>query len=221
MIKLNYKFKDVRLLQEALTHKSFHYENKEKGNFNNERLEFLGDSVLDMVISEKIMELFPRIDEGALTKIRANLVNEQSLFDVAEDIGIKDQIKIGKGEVKNWERGQRRITGSAVEAIIGAIFLDSNYGEVKHCVLSLFQNKLEAINLDDLDEQDFKSKLQEFIQKENNQTPVYEVIEESGNDHSKTFTMRVKVEGKILAQAHGASKKLASQNAARKALEEL
>ncbi|MDB2426145.1 ribonuclease III [bacterium] len=221
MIKLNYNFKDARLLQEALTHKSFHYENKEKGNFNNERLEFLGDAVLDLVISQKIMELFPRLSEGDLTKIRANLVNEQSLFDIAEDIGIKDQIKVGKGEIKNWDRGQRRITGSAVEAIIGAIFSDSNYGEAKHCVLALFKNKLESINLDDLDEQDFKSKLQEHIQRDKSQTPIYEVVEEFGDDHDKTFKMRVKIAGRVLAEASGASKKLASQNAAKKALEEL
>lgn len=221
MIELNYKFKDARLWQEAITHKSFHYENKEEFDFNNERLEFLGDSVLDLVISQWLLGRYPELPEGMLTKIRANLVNEQSLFDISQELNLKEIIKVGQGEIVNWSRGERRISGSAVEAILGAIFLDSNYEEVKKIIFEVFSDKMNSVDLTDVDKQDFKSKLQERIQKQNNTTPTYIVVDESGEDHSKTFVVQVKMEEKVLAESSGKSKKIASQNAAKKALEGL
>ena len=221
MIELNYKFKDARLWQEAITHKSFHYENKEEFDFNNERLEFLGDSVLDLVISQWLLGRYPELPEGMLTKIRANLVNEQSLFDISQELNLKEIIKVGQGEIVNWSRGERSISGSAVEAILGAIFLDSNYEEVKKIIFEVFSDKMNSVDLTDVDKQDFKSKLQERIQKQNNTTPTYIVVDESGEDHSKTFVVQVKMEEKVLAESSGKSKKIASQNAAKKALEGL
>ena len=221
MIEFKYKFKNPRLWEEALTHKSFQYENKDTCEFNNERLEFLGDSVLDLVISQWLLGRYPDQPEGILTKIRANLVNEKSLFEIAQELGIKGQIRLGQGEVVTWERGERRILGSTVEAILGAVFLDSGYEEAQRSIFEIFSEKMNSVDVEDVDKQDYKSKLQEYIQKQKKGTPTYFVIDESGEDHSKTFVMQVKVEDEVLAESAGKSKKIASQNAAKKALEVL
>ena len=222
---LTYKFQRVELLELAFTHKSF--ANEMLGGAStvaddNERLEFLGDAVLDLALSELLMKKFPADTEGALSKKRASLVNEDSLARIAQGHGFDKFLKLGKGEIKTGGLQKPRILASALEAVMGAIFQDSGYIMVTDVIEILFRDQLLKLETDLIDfSSDFKTRLQERAQDVRKQTPTYRVEAESGPDHDKIFVVIVELEGDILARGQGKSKKVAEQDAAKQALETL
>ena len=222
-VKLNYNFTNAALLELALTHKSFANEALAGGSTptdDNERLEFLGDAVLDLALSEILMKKFPTDSEGSLSKKRASLVNEEALANVARELGLDQHVKLGKGEIKTGGLQKPRILASSLEALIGAIFQDSGFILVSNVVESLFANQLQTLGETDFSS-DFKTRLQERAQDIKRLTPTYRIESQSGPDHDKTFTVVVELGDQALATGSGKSKKAAEQNAAQKALEML
>ncbi|GIL18383.1 MAG: ribonuclease 3 [Oligoflexia bacterium] len=217
--KLNYNFKNADLLTVAMTHKSYHYELKETSKGHNEKLEFLGDAVLDLVLSEMLMASFPLDDEGNLSKKRASLVNESVLSRVANDLGLAEHMLLGKGEYLTGGDKKPRLLASTYEALIGAIFQDAGFDVVRKII---YQNYSEIIKeIDPYHDYvgDFKTRLQEIIQSEKKPAPTYKVINEVGPAHNKIFEVEVSVSDRHLAKGEGRSKKLAEQAAAQKAIE--
>ncbi len=225
--KIGYTFKNQELLLQALTHKSFHNEqmvhNKEAslGRDHNEKLEFLGDAVLDLVLSDELMKRYPEVDEGGLSKIRASLVNEKTLSEIALEFNFDEYILLGKGEKKTQGQKKPRLLASAFESFVGALYLDSDFDKSRALLVGIFDDRLKKIDLDHHYIQDFKTRLQGRVQEIFKKTPEYEVIDEKGPDHEKEFMVQVKVGVQILATGKGHSKKEASQIAAQKALKEI
>lgn len=217
---LGYEFRAPVLLEQALTHSSFHNENPAESKGHNERLEFLGDAVLDLIISEKLFSLYPDLAEGDLSKLRASLVNETSLAEISRKIELGKSMRLGRGEEITQGCDKPRLLACTFEAIVGAIYLDGQYDKVKEFVLELFKERLES-GFAEADHSDFKTRLQEKTQKMYRKTPVYELLNEEGPDHEKTFKVCVKVDDKVLGEGLGRSKKTAEQEAAQKALQEL
>ena len=212
--KIGYKFRKKELLFQCLTHKS--YGNEEKVP-NNERLEFLGDSVLSIVVSKYLYKKLPNFQEGELSKIKNQLVSSKSLSDCVKKYRLEKFLKIGKGESKTKGRLKESNLSCLFEAIIGGIFLDSGIRNAEKFVLrTLLDIKLEEYQLED-----YKSQLQVFVQKEIKEIPVYKVIKEDGPSHNKTFTVSVGTSKGLLAKGKGGSKKLAQNSAAEKALSKL
>jgi len=210
-----YLFKQQDLLQQALTHRSF------SRNSNNERLEFLGDSVLNLIISKCIYQRFVDADEGALSRIRAALVKEETLAQIAREINLGDFINLGGGELKSGGYRRASILSDALEAIIGAIYLDSNYRQTETAVLTLFQNQLDNIDIA-ASLKDPKTRLQEYLQARQQDLPVYEVEKTTGKSHAQLFTVRCSIGNPELgAHGTGTSRKKAEQQAAQKLLDEL
>jgi len=237
---LDCKFSDPILLKVAFTHKSYYHEflkNKSfidkktnpppymmKGwgaQYHNERLEFLGDSVLDLVLSDCLMTTFHKLEEGDLSKLRASLVNEVSLYELALELKIKPFMHLGKGEAKTGGSGRPRILASAIEALIGAVYIDQGYEESKKMILNLYKSKLSQVDSDLLYDQDYKTRLQELSQKDFSITPIYEVVEEGGPAHERKFVIKVIVNQDNHALGEGNSKKIAAQCAAQRLLEKL
>ncbi len=214
---LGITFKDKILLEQALTHKS--YANENNLDFHNERLEFLGDSVINLVISSYFFNKYPLKEEGKLSKLRANIVNQSTLEKLAINLNIGKYIKLGKGEISSGGRNRPSILADAFEAVIGSIYLDKGFTGARSFVLKqikadgLFE-KLESIK-------DYKTTLQEVVQKQYKLVPIYRTIVEYGPNHSKTFEVEVIVKKKILGKGKGKSKKEAEQSAAKKALQKL
>ena len=207
------------LLVQALTHSSYLNESGADAQ-SNERLEFLGDAVLDLALSELLMKKFPLAPEGALSKKRASLVNEETLCGVARALEFEKHLRLGKGEIKTGGLQKPRILASSLEAVIGAIFQDSGYILVVNVIEKLFQDQLQKLETETIDfSSDFKTRLQERAQEKKKSTPTYRLESESGPDHDKIFVVAVELEGKPLATGSGRSKKAAEQDAARKALE--
>lgn len=205
--KLNYQFTNISLLKQALTHRS-------KGKDNNERFEFLGDSVLGVVISAELFRRFSSIDEGKLSRLRSHLVREQTLLQIAEHLNLAALIIVGAGERKsgNFKRGA--MLADTLEAIFAAVFLDSDFATARSVILSLYQPRLAGINLDD-SLKDFKTQLQEYLQKHNNSLPKYTLIATSGSDHNALFSVNCVVnEPKIQAHSEANSIKKAEQKCA-------
>ncbi len=217
--ELGYTFSATRLLEEALTHKSFFNENPSTCPSHNERLEFLGDSVLDLVISSLLMETYPALEEGALSKIRASLVNESSLAKVAKTLKLESFMRLGRGELKMKGANKPRLQASCFEALVGAIFLDGGYSSAYQWLKNIFVPSLSKINFDDFFETDYKTSLQEVIQKSYKVTPKYELIKEEGPDHEKIFYSQISVDGLFEKMGCGKSKKASEQDAAKKVLE--
>lgn len=218
--KLGYTFTQPEMLLHALTHKSFANENKELGERDNERLEFLGDAVLDLALSEILMKKLPNENEGGLSKMRASLVNETFLSQLAIELGIAEILRLGKGESNTNGREKPRILASTFEAVIGAIFEESGYLAAREVVERLFDpyaTPSETVTF----ERDFKTRLQELCQKSYGKPPNYELIEAKGPEHEKEFHIRVSIESRILGEGWGKTKKLAEQQAAQKAIEVL
>lgn len=214
--KLGYKFSDKKLLETALTHKSCSI--KGSNIKNNERLEFLGDSILGYSTAEYLYRRYKNLAEGELTKIRSIVVCEKSLFKVAKRIGLGQYIKLGKGEEQTDGRNRPSILSDAMEAVFAAVYLDSNIETARKVIINLIEPEIvEAVVARDY--RDFKTLLQELTQKGGGAAPEYELISESGPDHNKTFTVKVSVAGKKLAEGTGSSKKEAEKMAARKAIE--
>jgi ribonuclease-3 len=219
--KLGYSFVKPELLVQALTHKSYHNENPSQSIGHNEIFEFLGDSVLSLVLSRFLMERFPDDDEGPLSKKRASLVNESTLFELALFLGMDQTIRLGKGEKNSGGALRPRLLASALEATFGAIFLDSNYENAERVIRGLFLERIERTDWSGDYQLDFKTRLQETIQATHGQTPTYNLLREIGPDHDKKFEVEVVFDGKLLSSGMGTSKKQAEQDAARKALEVL
>jgi ribonuclease-3 len=209
---IGYEFKDKELLKRALTHSS--YANENKLPHDNERLEFLGDSVLGFVTAEYLFEEFKNRPEGALTKLRAAVVCEKSLFKFAEKISLGDFIYMGKGEENSGGRNRPSIVSDAFEAVIAAMYLDGGIEVVKNYILSFISEAVKR----EANFKDNKSLLQEIIQKNKGSTISYEEIGESGPDHEKVFNFVVKLNGEIVGEGSGRTKKEAEQAAAGDAL---
>lgn len=210
-------FDDLILLHQALTHTSFANESKHYGIVHNERLEFLGDAVLDLVISEHLFRRFPGLPEGELTKARAMVVCEPTLAQCASKIGIGDYLLLGKGEAASGGRERLSILADAFEAIIGAIYLDSGFASAAEFVLVHLANDLLLIERGDY-LKDYKTSLQEVVQKNTDSKITYEIIAERGPDHDKLFDAIVLINGIEMGRGSGRSKKEAEQRAAKQAL---
>ena len=222
--QIDYQFRDEELLELALTHKSFTEFESKTGERNNEKLEFLGDAVLDMAISELLMERFPELDEGGLSKFRASLVNEDGLAHIARKMKLGDSLRMGKGEDLSGGREKPSLLADALEAVLAAIYLDSRktegFSRVSIIIYELYHEELPE-QVDSFISRDYKSELQEFVQKNLNLPANYELVNQFGPDHQKEFEMVVKVEERILGRGRGFSKKQAGQAAAQDALNRL
>jgi ribonuclease-3 len=217
---LNYKFKNEALLLEALTHKSFSVE-ENRGQAHNERLEFLGDSILNFLIAEKLLKLFPEEQEGVLSKKRASLVNLNKLAEVAKKFNLDEYIQFGPGEIKQGNHLNARIQGSCIEAIIGAIYLDAGLEQSRYWVLDQFTKEDFYSEVAASYSADYKSRLQELTQKHKLGTPIYDLILTTGPSHKPQFLISLKLDDVEKARADGASKKNAEQKAAELYLNEL
>ena len=206
--KLDYKFKDKKLIIEALTHKSF------KQPYDNERLEFLGDAVLDLIVGEYLFMKFSKSDEGKLSKIRASLVNETGFDKLARALNLGEYILLSNAEDNNGGREKPSLLSNAFEAIIGAIYLEAGLKTAERIAIELIESNYEEISLDSLF-RDFKTTLQELTQARFGMTPEYKVISSRGPDHLKEFEVGVFIQDKEYARAIGKSKKIAQQEAAK------
>lgn len=214
--RLGYKFKNTELLENALIHSS--YANEVRGNtHSNERLEFLGDSVLSIIVSEHIYKRFPNMPEGELTRMRASLVCEKSLCEFSRELGIGQYLKLGKGEDKNGGRERDSILADAFEAVLAAIYLDGGMNAAKTHIMNTVLRDLK--HCDDDTFKDYKTTLQEIIQRNPEESVSYILIDESGPDHNKSFTVEVHLNSNVIGTGIGKSKKQAEQMAARQALE--
>ena len=212
--KLGYTFQDRRLLENALTHSSYANENHSPSG-SNERLEFLGDSVLGMVTADFLYRKHPDLPEGELTRKRAALVREESLVEVADRLDLGAYLKLGRGEDHGGGRQRPSIRADAVEAVLAAVFLDGGLGEAKKIIQRFILDK-EA---EKVASQDYKTALQEQIQRESGQVLNYRLTGESGPDHAKVFSVAVELNGKTVGEGRGHSKKEAEQMAAKAAIE--
>lgn len=212
--RVGYSFRDAGLLKQALTHSSFTNEQKINKAGDYERLEFLGDAVLELVSSEFLFRLHPELSEGELTKLRASMVCEPSLAFCARDLELGKFILLGKGEENTGGRERESITSDAMEALIGAIYLDGGMEPAKEFIDRFVLSDLEDKQLF----YDSKSNLQELIQGKLKKEFGYELLEESGPEHDKTFRVSVQMEGECLGEGTGRTKKAAEQQAAYKAL---
>ena len=209
--RLGYKFQDKKLIIEALTHKSY------KQPYDNERLEFLGDAVLDLIVGEYLFTKFRNSDEGKLSKIRASLVNEAGFDKLARSLNLGDYILLSNAEENNGGREKPSLLSNAFEAIIGAIYLEDGLKTAEKIAIKLIESNHKEISLDSLF-RDFKTTLQELTQARFGVTPEYKVISSRGPDHLKEFEVGVFIQDKEYARAIGKSKKIAQQEAAKEAV---
>ncbi len=212
-----YKFRDPSLLETALTHKSYSNEKKVESN---QRLEFLGDSVIGLVIGEYIYKTFPAMPEGELSKIRAGIVCEKGLVKCAEKINLSEKLVLGKGEEMGGGRTRESNLEDAFEAVMGAIFLDSDFATVKKIILDVMSDIIRDIVSKDGIE-DNKTALQEYLQRNGQCVIEYRLDSEEGPDHNKLYTMSVYIDGEKGGTGKGRSKKMAEQDAAKNALSAL
>ncbi|HVO28778.1 MAG TPA: ribonuclease III [Candidatus Paceibacterota bacterium] len=215
--KLGAKFRNGDLLVEALTHRSYLNEYPRWRLPHNERLEYLGDAVLELLVSEELFDRFPEQPEGQLTVLRAALVNYQILARVAERIGLQDFIMMSRGERKDTGRAREVILANAIEAVIGAMYVDQGLEKVRVFVKKNVMNNLDEV-LKTKSYKDAKSELQEVVQEKLKLTPTYAVLDESGPAHQRTFKMGVYFNGKLIASGNGPSKQEAEVEAAKNAL---
>ena len=214
------KFKDQDLLLESLTHRSYLNENPKAGISHNERLEYLGDAVLELVVSEELYEKFPKEPEGQLTVLRAALVNYQILAKVAEAVGLQDFIMMSRGERKDTGRAREVILANAIEAVIGAVYLDQGLEKTRTFVTKFVMENLDEV-LKTKSYKDAKSELQEIVQEKFRITPTYRVLGEEGPAHKRVFTMGVYFGEKMIAEGEGQSKQDAEIEAAKNALKKV
>lgn len=210
--QLGYHFQNKELLIEALTHKSY------KQPYNNERLEFLGDAVLDLIVGEYLYKKFTDFDEGKLSKMRASLVNEGGFTRLASYLNLGEYIYLSNAEENNSGRTKSSLLSNAFEALMGAIYLESGLDKVRDITILLLENVHDDISLDSLFK-DYKTSLQELTQAHYGITPEYDLIAAHGPDHKKEFEVAVSIDGKRYASAQGKSKKQAQQEAAKIALD--
>lgn len=216
--KLNHRFQHPELLFLAFVHRSYVNEHKEMKE-HNERLEFLGDSVLGLIIAEYLYETFPDLPEGNLSQLRARIVDASSCMALFQKLNLSEYILLGKGEAQSLGRGKESIGADVFEAIIGAIYLDGGFLAAKQFFMGLFAEELTKIV--QMPSRNFKAELQDYSQKKYQKPPLYKVLKETGPDHSKTFFIAVVVGDAQIAEGSGHSKKEAEQNAAYLALQQL
>ncbi len=214
--KLGYTFKQPELLTEAFRHSSYVNELPNSDLTDNERLEFLGDAVLDLAISHILMDLFQDSKEGDLSKYRAMVVNERGLCQVARELSLGEYLLLGKGEEISRGREKPSILANTMEALLGALYLDAGFGKTKEIVHRLFSPLLLKIDSGKVPN-DYKSQLQEYTQEVYKTRPEYALVDESGPAHDKTFRVALLLEGKVMAEGEGKSKKEAEQKAAKEA----
>ncbi|WP_282298078.1 ribonuclease III [Stenotrophomonas sp. PS02289] len=213
--RIGHAFNDPGLLQQALTHRS-------AGTPNNERLEFLGDSIVNMMVAQALYQRWPKADEGALTRARAELVREGALAVVARSLELGERLTLGPGEMKSGGHRRDSILADALEAVVAAIYLDAGFAACQAVVLPWFSASMEALPATGRPEKDPKTRLQEWLQARQKALPQYELVSESGDDHAKTFRVRCGVtEPAVSTEGEGASRRLAEQQAAAAALEQL
>lgn len=213
---LPHTFERPELLRDAVTHKSYANEHARTAPSDNERLEFLGDAVVGAVAAVLLFEHFPQASEGELTRRRADLVCEASLASIANDLGVADALRLGKGEEKSGGRAKPRLLASAFEAVVGAVYLDSGMAATTKILGHVFAPRLDV---QAPGERDYKSRIQELIQARGQAAPRYRLVGTSGPDHDREFVVAIDVEDEPLAEGTGRSKLDAEQGAARRALE--
>lgn len=212
--RLGYQFSNVELLQQALTHRS-------AAKQHNERLEFLGDAVLGMVVAQALFKRFPAVPEGKLTRMRSTLVKGDTLAELGREADVGELLKLGPGELKSGGQRRSSIIADAMEAILGAIYLEAGLDATAEVILRLWQSRIDKLDPNE-HPKDAKTRLQEFLQSSKLPLPVYEVVDISGKDHDQTFVVHCQIEslGKPM-KGTGSSRRKAEQQAARNALEKL
>ncbi len=215
--RLGYSFSDRSLLQHALTHSSYANEHRSEGMTSNERLEFLGDSVLGMVVADYLYRAHPHMPEGELTRTRAALVCEESLHEVAMTLDLGSCLRLGRGEDTGGGRSRPSILADAVESVLAAVYLDGGIAPARRLIQSLILDREREKAVD----RDYKTALQELVQRENGSVLSYRAVGEKGPDHAKTFLMEVALNGEPAGRGEGRTKKEAEQMAAKAALEKL
>ncbi len=214
--RIDYKFRNSLLLAEALTHPSMAYESR-KPHFDNQRLEFLGDAVLQLIITEELFRRFPEFPEGHLTKLRSRLVSRGGLSALAIKIGLGEYVMLGKGEEATGGRKRQSTLADAFEALIGAVYLDSGGEAARTVIARLIEDEVNAMN-ESPEERNPKGQLQEILQAIHPEAPVYRILGQSGPDHRRVFQSEVSWNGTVLATGKGKSKKEAEARAAGEAL---
>lgn len=217
---LGVSFIDISRLEQALVHSSYINENPELLPISNERLEFLGDAVLGLIVAEKLYRDHPHFDEGEMTRLRAALVRQETLARIAGAISLGSYLYLGKGEEAGGGRQKPANLAAALEAVIAAIFLDQGLAKSRNCILRLLDTEMEKV-ISQGRGIDYKSELQHFTQSRNQETPAYQVIEATGPEHGKTFTVEVRLGKVVLGRGSGKSKKAAETEAARSALDRI
>ncbi len=217
--KLAYHFGNHDLIEEASRHSSYVNEQPDSGLSDNERLEFLGDAVLNLVVGHILMNRNPDLDEGDLSRMRANLVNEARLAEIAKSLNLGSHIRLGKGELQTNGRKKKSILADALEAIIAAVYLDGGFDAAFQFIEQHFDAEIGAVETPSANF-DYKSRLQEVVQVSMKMSPDYSILDETGPDHDKTFYVRMRV-GDLETEGTGKNKKTAEHDAARKALEML
>lgn len=212
--RLGYQFTDRSLLENALTHSSYANEHRDAGMSSNERLEFLGDSVLGMVVADHLYREHPRMPEGELTRTRAALVCEGSLVEVARTLELGKYLRLGKGEDAGGGRERPSILADATEAVLAAIYLDGGIAQARRVIRALILGNEEEMSAS----RDYKTALQELVQRESGQKLAYRLVAEEGPDHAKRFSVEVELNGKTVGAGEGRTKKAAEQNAAKAAI---
>ena len=218
--RIVYRFRNTQLITQALTHSSYLYQSNKKEGEDNERLEFLGDSVIEIVVSHLLLTRFPHLAEGGLSKTRAALVNEATLPSIARGLRLGATLRLGRGEEETGGRGKNSILAGGIEALAAAVYLDGGYEEAFRVIEKLYAPLLEGMK-EELQDQDFKTRLQEFTQSRLNSTPHYIVTDEEGPDHDKSFEVVISIGEKAYGMGRGKSKKEAEQRAAEEALRAL
>lgn len=216
--RLQYVFQDPGLLIQALTHRSYAHEHGDPGTAHNERLEFLGDTVLGLVLSHLLYQEFPDLSEGELSKLRAGLVNEQQLRQLAQGLKLGRYLRLGRGEEVTGGRKKSSLLADALEAVLGAIYLEGGYDLASRLIRDLYRPHLEAGETVSGPALDSKTDLQEYCQACLKITPTYEVIREEGPAHQKVFYVKVRIGNQVFGQGKGHSKKTAEQQAAERAM---
>jgi ribonuclease-3 len=211
--RLGYRFNDATLLEQALTHRS-------AGSRNNERLEFLGDAILGGVIASELYHQFPSAKEGRLSRLRASLVRRESLADIAQALQLGDYLQLGAGERRSGGHRRNSIMSDALEALLGAIYLDGGYEPCRECILGLFVGKLDSL-ADSTVLKDPKTRLQEFLQAQRKALPAYTVLEVSGQSHAQLFRVECSVADTGSSTGEGSSRRQAEQVAAENMLTQL
>jgi ribonuclease-3 len=214
------RFGDRALLQEALVHSSFLNENPDTVAHSNERLEFLGDALLDLIVGEYLYQRFPDVDEGRLTSLRAALIKADSLARFARKIQLGEFLLLSHGENESGGRARAGLLSDAFEALIAAIYLDGSLDTARRFVIGFIEPETTRVLEGGLD-RDYKSQLQEWAQRELQATPVYRTVVERGPDHAKEFTVEALIAGKVYGRGEGPSKQVASRRAAQQALEDM